>query len=107
MWTFFRLGPDDNIGAVMRAARNFCALPWARVVAGPWGQQFNVEKYCLWAPYAVELLTTGLGLVAEQVNIGGWASGVAEQVDFGVCVCVGGGMAEQVNIGGWACGMAE
>ena len=34
------------------------------------GNQINVERYCLWGPYVVELLRTGLGLSPDQVHIG-------------------------------------
>lgn len=56
--------------ALLAAVRAHCAVPWG-VVKDKLGQHMNVEKYCLWGRYAVELLGThGLKLSYHQLHIG-------------------------------------
>lgn len=45
------------------------------------GDRINIEKYCLWGPYASQLLSSGLALREAQLSIGsgglGWPLGAA------------------------------
>lgn len=54
---------------ILSASKGLCARPW------PWVQQHlghhvNVERYCTWGPYVVQLLMHGLGLDEHQVRGG-------------------------------------
>lgn len=54
--------------AVLGSAQAFCSMPW-RSVAASLGEHVNVERYCLWGPYAVMLLHRGLAVPKVRVRV--------------------------------------
>jgi apyrase len=66
---FFGLPAGAGLAAVLDAGRAFCGQPWAAAAAAHPGE-LAVESYCFRAPYVGALVTQGLGLSQERVEIG-------------------------------------
>lgn len=77
---FFELGASTGVSAVRAAGREFCPRPWAAVTAAH-GGEMAVETYCFRSEYVAALVSQGLGLSEDQVEIGegsaGWTLGAA------------------------------
>ena len=78
---FFNLSPAAGGLAGLRSAGDaFCPLPWEEVQARHPGE-LSVEAYCFRAAYVASLVSQGLQLKDDQVEIGegsaGWTLGAA------------------------------
>jgi hypothetical protein len=76
---FLEVQDSQSLQPLLDAAKTLCRRPW------PWvqkhlGSNVNVERYCTWGPYVVQLLLHGLGLEESRVAIAqdgdlGWPLG--------------------------------
>ena len=70
VWKFFGLGPSDAMSKVLDRARGFCGRSWGDIKGSELGGSVNLERYCLWGPYAVMLLQEGLKIEQGWLRIG-------------------------------------
>ena len=77
---FFNLGSTAGVSALRSAGEAFCPLTWSEVQTRHVGEM-AVETYCFRAAYIDSLISQGLGLKEDQVEIGegtaGWTMGAA------------------------------
>lgn len=77
---FFKLGQAAGVTGLRAAGEAFCPLTWSDVQARHAGEM-AVETYCFRTAYIDSLISQGLGLKEEQVEIGegtaGWTLGAA------------------------------
>jgi hypothetical protein len=66
---FFGLAPGAALPELEAAGRAFCGMPW-HVAQAEHGAEGHVETYCFRATYVTQLLTDGLRLTPERVQIG-------------------------------------
>mmetsp|Transcript_9707 Transcript_9707/g.24115 ORF Transcript_9707/g.24115 Transcript_9707/m.24115 type:complete len:580 (-) Transcript_9707:10-1749(-) len=116
IWQFFdALEPVPQAPpALYQATQRFCAQPWPDVNRSH-GHHVNLEKYCLWGRYAVELLgEAGLDVPPAALAIGdmhdGWPLGallsmLTSEVP-GSLSCREPGVADAL-LGSWARGRCE
>lgn len=80
VWRFLKIPSGGTLDHLLAHTEQHCDLRWEEVESSL-GEHINVEKYCAWGTYVVDLLREGLKLDDQQVLIGGgdmgWPLGAA------------------------------
>lgn len=67
-------GGGAELGELRRRGNALCALPWDEMQRR-YGDEPKLEEYCFRAPYVTTLLTDGLRLPEDRVDVGGQRAG--------------------------------